>query len=39
VLVLAYRFKDKAFHRLMAASVVLLIVATTGTFISTALRP
>jgi hypothetical protein len=39
VLVLAYRFRDKAFHRLMAASVVLLIVATTGTFIGTALRP
>ncbi|MDQ6777585.1 MAG: hypothetical protein M3071_15530 [Actinomycetota bacterium] len=39
VLVFAYRFKDKAFHRLMAASVVLLILATTGTFISTALRP
>jgi hypothetical protein len=40
VLVVAYHVKAKrAFNRLMAANIVLLILATTGTFISTALRP
>ncbi|MDQ6804508.1 MAG: hypothetical protein M3065_05980 [Actinomycetota bacterium] len=39
VLVVAYRFKDKAFRWLMAANVLLLILMTTGTYIGTALRP
>jgi Gpi18-like mannosyltransferase len=39
VLVVAYRLKGKAFYRLMAASVVLLLVMSSITYVGTALRP
>jgi len=39
VLVVAYRLKGKAFYRLMAANVTLLIAMSTATFVGVALRP
>jgi hypothetical protein len=39
VLVVAYRFKGKAFTKLMALSVIALLVMSTGSYIGTALRP
>jgi hypothetical protein len=39
VLVVAYYFKGKAFTKLMALSVIALLVMSTGSYIGTALRP
>jgi hypothetical protein len=39
VLVVAYHFKGKAFTKLMALSVIALLVMSTGSYIGTALRP
>jgi hypothetical protein len=39
VLVFAYRFKDRAFKRLMAASVTLFVVMSAVSYVGTALRP
>jgi hypothetical protein len=39
VLVVAYRLKGKAFNRLMAVSVVFLVVMTGLSYVSTSLRP
>jgi hypothetical protein len=39
VLVVAYRFKGKAFYRVMAVSVTLLIAMSAASYVGTALRP
>jgi hypothetical protein len=39
VLILAYRFKGKAFYRLMAVSFTLLLAMSAVTYVGTALRP
>ncbi|HEY5318028.1 MAG TPA: mannosyltransferase family protein, partial [Solirubrobacteraceae bacterium] len=39
VLVVAYRFKGKAFNRMMVLSVSLLVVMSAASWVSTALRP